>query len=576
MKQCSTFALFVAALGFFNFGWSEVKATSKPSASSKAQDSAAVSASSQPSTDTAAVSVKIPKKDTTTVRAKSAKMDTTAVVDLKKMGGQYLKQNKTEKAIETFKQWIEKNDKDTAAARIAKLIGQYCFAKKQYENAVKYLSMVTGKYNDQSLQLTLGRALQYSGKNKEAIDLLEPIAALPKLTPDMRRDLSKTLGDAYVKADMAEKAMACYAKYLKLGGVKTGDILFLTAVSQEGRFPTKAKTLYEENIKKFPADYRNYLYLGALLSKNKTTIQRSEALLEKATASAPNQSIAWIDIARVFGRMGKTNEELTAYRSCLKYDTANFEARTQIGTILLKLGETAEALRVLEEAHAMAPDSIGPMSALATAYLKTGKTGEAIDLLVKTKTAKPKDPMVHKQLFEAYSARGQDQKALEEIKAFIDLKRDNESLLAYGKLLLKMGKLDEAANTMEDIRSTAPDNIEALMTLAKVFRAQKKFTEAIQLYTEICSIDQKYAPALYERAEVHRAQDKVKWAEQFYKRALEADPKMGLAELGLARLSLVYKNRTAYLEHLDKAARLDPENPEIKQEVANSKKTNMK
>ncbi len=219
----------------------------------------------------------------------------------------------------------------------------------------------------------------------------------------------------------------------------------------------------------------------------------------------------------------------------------------------------------------MAPDSIGPMAALASAYLKTGKAAEAVDLLVKTKAVKPKDPMVRKQLFEAYSATGQDQLAMEEIKALLDLKRDNESLLAYGKLLLKMGKLDEAANTMEDIRATAPDNIEALMTLASVLRAQKKFNEAIQVYTEISSIDMKYAPALLERAEVYLAQNKVKWAEQFYKRALEANPKMGLAELGLAKVAMAYKNSAVCREHLEKASLLDPENPMIKQELENSK-----
>jgi len=41
--------------------------------------------------------------------------------------------------------------------------------------------------------------------------------------------------------------------------------------------------------------------------------------------------------------------------------------------------------------------------------------------------------------------------------------------------------------------------------------------------------------------------------------------------LGLAKVALEYKNRTAYLEHLDKATALDPDNPAIKQEVENSR-----
>ena len=559
MKLFSALSVCIVFTGSFHYGWSEVKATApQPSASSIAPDST-------PATVKTAV-------DTAKVRENSAPADTKADLDLKKTGDQYVKQGKAEKAMEVYKQWIEMNGKDTAAARIAKMLGEYCFAKKQYDDAARYLSIIAAKKREPLLQVMLGRSLLYSGKSKEAIALLEPIAASPKLPADVRRELLKTIGDACVKADQADKAVIWYGKYLKLGGAKNADIMFAIALSQDVRAPAKAKVLYEANIKKFPSDYRNYLYLGVALSKNKATVQRSSALLKKAVSLAPNQPAVWTDIARAYCRMGKTDEELLSYRSCLRADTANFEARARIGAILLKKGETAEALKLIEETHAMAPDSVGPMAALASAYLKTGKAAEAVDLLVKTKAVKPKDPIVRKQLFEAYSVTGQDQMALEEIKALLDLKRDNESLLAYGKLLLKMGKLDEAANTMEDIRSTAPDNVEALMTLAKIFREQKKLNEAIQLYTEVSSIDAKYAPALYERAEVYRIQDKVKWAEQFYKRALEADPKMGLADLGLARLALVYKNRTAYLELLDKAARLDPENPVIKQEVENSRK----
>lgn len=558
MGLSSAFSMVLAAVAFFSLGFSDVKAAPANSpASSTAPDSALTSG--KPAVDTAAV------------REKGPKPDTGAIVDMKKMGEQYAKQGKTEKAVEAYKQWIETNAKDTASGRIAKMLGEYCFSKKQYDDAARYLSMLTGKKREPALTIMLGKSMMYSGKSKEAIALLEPLAANAKLAPDVRRDLLKTLGDACVKTDLVDKALAWYAKYLKAGGAKNADIMFVIALSQEGRAPAKAKPLYEANIRKFPADYRNYLYLGALLSKSKPTMQRSAALLKKAMASAPNTPAAWTDIARVFGRVGKTDEELSAYKSCLKVDSANFEARARIGAILLKKGETAEALKLLEETHAMAPDSIGPMAALASAYLKTGKAAEAVDLLVKTKAVKPKDPVVRKQLFEAYSATGQDQLALEEIKALLDLKRDNESLLAYGKLLLKMGKLDEAANTMEDIRATAPDNIEALMTLASVLRAQKKFNEAIQVYTEISSIDMKYAPALLERAEVYLAQNKVKWAEQFYKRALEADPKMGLAELGLAKVALAYKNSAVYREHLEKASLLDPENPMIKQELENSK-----
>jgi tetratricopeptide (TPR) repeat protein len=558
MRLCAAITLFITALGFFHYNRFDVKAaTPPPSVSPGATDS---------TTAPAAAAV-----DTTAVRQSGAKAEVKTGIDLKKMGDQYARQGQTEKAMDVYKQWIEKNGNDTASVKIAKLLGQYCFAKKQYDDAARYLSMAAGKNREPNLAVMLGRSMLYAGKSKEAIAILEPLANNSKLAPDVRRDLLKTIGDAYNKASMVDKAIVWYVKYFKQGGPPNADILFTIALSQETAGPAKAKQLYESNIKKFPVDYRNYLHLGVLLLKNKTTLQRGAALLKKASALAPNIPAAWLEIAQVYGGIGRIEDELAAYQSCLRVDTANIEARTRIGTILLKKGETPEALRLLEETHAMAPDSVGPMAALAAAYLKTGKAKEAVDLLVKTKAAKPKEPTVRKQLFEAYRTSGQDQLAMEEIKGLLELKRDNESLLSYGKLLLKMGKLDEAANTMEDIRSTAPDNVEALMTLAKVFREQKKLNEAIDLYKEISSIDPKFAPALVERADVYLVQDKIKWAEQFYKRALEANPKTGLAELGLAKVALEYKNRTAYLEHLDKATALDPDNPAIKQEVENSR-----
>ena len=546
--------VYMAACGLACQGWSQSTTDTVSPTPAAAPDS--TPPPSQAASDTA-------------VRKDTVKANRKADVDFKKIGDQYARQGQTEKAMEAYKQWIDNTPADTAKMRIAAMLGQYFYVNKDYNDAARYLSMAKGRNSDPSFLTTLGRSLYYAGRFKEALGVLEPLSGNPKLKIEVRREVLKTIGDAYGKADMAAKAVAWYGKYLKLGGANNADIAFAIALSQEGA-PLKAKQRYEENIKKFPTDYRNYLHLSILLSKNKATLQRSAALLKKASALAGTPA-ASLEIARIYGRMGRTEEELKAYQTCLRRDTFNIEARARIGTILLKKGETAEALSLLEETHVKFPDSVGPMAALAAAYLKTGKAKEAIDLLVKTKAVKPKDAAVRRLLFEAYDATGQDQLALEEIKAALDLKRDNESLLMYGKLLVKMGKPDEAANVMEDIRATAPDNIEALMTLATIYRGQKKLNEAIELYKEINSIDGKYAPALYERAEVYLAQNKIKWAEQFYKRTLEAYPKMGLAELGLAKLALIYKNRTAYLEHLDKAQALDPDNPVIKQEMENSR-----
>jgi len=495
-----------------------------------------------------------------------------AGTNFKQMGDQCFKKGDIASAIAAYQEFINANANDTAAGRVAKRVGEYYYKNKAYAEAAQYLSMVKGeRATEVSFKLMLGRSLQLSGKNAEAIDLLQPLAILTTLKIDIRQSILKTLGDACLASGQNEKALNWYARYTKLGGVKSPDVSYRVAFLQEQADPAKARLLYQDNIKKFPADQRNYLRLGLLLSANKATSKNALAILKKAIEMADTVPSAWLEIARVYGRMGKRDDELSAYENYRRFDTANLEAKTRIGMINLGKGNTDEALLLLKEVFKQAPDSATTAAALADAYLRTGKTREAIDLLTNAKTVKPKDTVIRRLLVEAYSKTKQDQQAITEIKELLELRRDNDLLLSYARLLLKLGKPAEAANAIEDIRATEPENIEALMTLGKILRVQKKLDESLEIYKEVTSIDMKYAPATFQKAEVYREQGKVQWAEQFYKRALDQDPTMALALLGLAKVALVCKDRNGYLEYLDKAESMDPKNPAIKKEREKSR-----
>ena len=495
-----------------------------------------------------------------------------AGANLKKLGDQYYKKGDLPKAIATYRKYIDNNSNDTATGRIARRVGKYYYTKKQYAEAAQYLSMVKGKSaTGVPFKLMLGRSLQLSGKNEEAIEVLQPLAILTSLKITVRRLIIETLADAYLASGQNEKALDWYKRYLKLGRAKSPDVSYHVAFLQEQADPATARLLYQNNIKKYPTDQRNYLRLGILLSTKKSMYKNALILLKKAIKMADTVPSAWLELARLYGRMKKHNDELSAYKKYLRFDTTNLEAKTRIGIINLGKGSTKEAMRMLQEVYKQAPDSTTAAAALADAYLRTGKTKEAIDLLTRAKASKPKDSLVRRLLYQAYRKTKQDQLALDEIKVLLELRRDNDLLLVYAKMLLKMGKFDEAANAIEDIRATDPVNLDALMVLGKILRAQKKLDEAIEIYKEVTSIDMKYAPATFERAEVYRKQGKVQWAEQFYKRALEQDSSMALAMLGLAKVALLCKNRDEYLDYLNRAESMDPKNWLIKKEREKSR-----
>jgi tetratricopeptide (TPR) repeat protein len=499
----------------------------------------------------------------------------TTAEDFKKMGDRLMRKGQGLKAMEAYKQSLALGGDDTAKSRIALILGQNCYAGKLYEDALRYFDMVTGKISGTlSYKSMLGEALQMTGKNDSAIAILEPFAANQKIPVASRKDMFKTLGDAYMSLKNEDAAVVWYAKYARSGGVKTADMAYLIASSEAKAAPARAALLYDANIKSFPSDYRNYLQLGMVLSKNKTTLGRSAGLLKKAVALADTIPAAWSEIGKIKRLQGKTDEALDAYRNVLRLDHGNLDAKIAMGSLLTEKGSIDDAIKYLELAHKQAPDSVEPMELLATDYTRSGKPKQAVEVLLKLKELKPKELAVRKQLVDAYQSSGQDQKAFEEVQGVLELERDRESLFPYAKMLAKMGKYDEAVAALEEILGAMPDDLEAMMELASVYRQQKKFDEAVSVYKDICTIDPKYAPALYERAGVHLEQGKVKWAQMFYQRALTADPQMALAEVGLAEVALLFNKKDSCDILLSKAEAMAPDDPIVKKEISKVRNPN--
>lgn len=173
---------------------------------------------------------------------------------------------------------------------------------------------------------------------------------------------------------------------------------------------------------------------------------------------------------------------------------------------------------------------------------------------------------------ELYNENGKNRRAIEEIKALVEAKRDTKYLLVYAEILYSGGKYQDAEDAVKDVRLTYPEDMNAIMMLGKIKSAEGDDSAAIEVYKEAAYVDRNYTPAYYEMAEVYMKNSNPLRAELYYQRALSRDPGYALAELGLAKVAKIQKNKAKYLEHLEKAKRLDPNNQVIMVEVGNSQK----
>ena len=483
--------------------------------------------------------------------------------EYKALGQLYMKQNKEDQAIKAYKNYLKKVPGDQ---QVAKEVGDYYYLKKKYKTAVNYLSSVKGNPANQfPHQLKLCESYYYSKDYQNTI-IYTDILLKRKPKVDTKKDILKMQAKAYDETKQEGKALLAYDEYCKIPGVRDAEIAYKRAYLREKANPPLAQKIYKENIRFYPTDSRNYLQLGLIYSKNKATLSQAAPMLEKAAATAGKDKSLWLKIAKIYGKLGKEDKELSAYQKYIDADPQNLDANIRIGTILMKKGKVTEGMVYLETANTFSPGNVEVMTVLAEGYLKTNRPKEAIGLLEKAKNKKPNDVQVRKNLFDAYSKVGDKRSAISVVKEILGLKRDNTLLFLYAKMLYEEEKYKDAEDAIEDIMATNPENIEALMLLAKIQRGRKKYNDAIETYKEVIYIDAGYAPALYERAETYMEQNKIQWAERFYDRALRANPKYALAVLGKAKLAKMRKDDAAYKQHLRKAKQLDPNDPQIKAE----------
>jgi tetratricopeptide (TPR) repeat protein len=401
---------------------------------------------------------------------------------------------------------------------------------------------------------------------KKVVELLERLRAITKTVPNYSAVL-KMLAVSYDQLGDTAKAMAMYIGYTRMPGVKDAEASYRKAQLVEATNFELAAKMYEDNIQLFPNDYRNFLHAGLYYAKKQATFDKAITMLKKCSVFADSIPIVWMEMGQVYGKLGKDKEEVEAYKQFIQRDPCNPEACGRIGEALLAKHNINDAMVFLETANALKPNDPKFMMLLSQGYLATNRSKEAIGLLEKTEKLRPDDINIKEQLYALYEKNGDSKNMLNEMKQILAKKKDNKYLLKYAQALYASGVYSEAENAVRDIRAVEPENIEALMLYARIQGIQGKWDDALETYKEISYINPNYAPALCERAELHLMQSKLQWAKTFYERALKSDPKYILAEIGLAKVARMEKNKAEYAKHIQNAQELDPNNKALADEI---------
>ncbi|MGA2506178.1 MAG: tetratricopeptide repeat protein [Chitinispirillaceae bacterium] len=508
-------------------------------------------------------------KEATLSYEQALAMNPSATTEYKTLGDLYMQENKTDAALGAYRKYLEKSPTDS---RIAKIVAKAAFAAKKYDESYKYYGMVKDD-NSPDYLAEYGLSAIQAQNYTTAIAELEKLRATAGELGSLRATAYKALAEAYEKSGDAKKAAEVLNSYVKLPGVKDPDAAYRRAAVYESINAGLAATMYEDNIKAYPNDYRNYFKLGSSYAKQAATAAKGIKYLEKCASLADTIPQVWLDLGQLYGSMNRNQDMINAFRKYIQLDQQNVDAILKIGETLLAKKMTDDAMMFLEMANSLKDNDPKIMTILARGYLMTKRRDEGaklIEKVIKVSNGNIDDDL-RSTLIDVYLETGQYQQAITEINNLLTKKRTNPLLLKFAKALLATGMYPEAANAVEDIKATEPENLDAIMTLGRIQVAQKKYNEAIETYKEALYINQYYAPAMVERANVYLIQAKFQWAKTFYERALKVDPKLAMAHLGLARVAKASKDTAVVQAELDKAKELDPDNKEILDEIKSSR-----
>ena len=311
------------------------------------------------------------------------------------------------------------------------------------------------------------------------------------------------------------------------------------------------------------------------MKKNKEpakTISKAAPLLEKAAAAAGKDKTVWLEIAKVYGKLGSTDKELDAYKKYLEADPQNVDANVRIGMILMDRNKTTDAMVYLETANMLSPNNPDVQTKLAAAYVKTNRPKDALNLLQKVKTSRPDDMDLRKNLLDSYTKLGMVTEAVGEAKDLVektkagDIEVCNGFRKTYASFLIKAGKFDDANSVIEDIKASNPEDLEALQIQANICMTKKDYTKAQEVYKEMSYIDPNYVPMLCGRGDAFLGLNKPLQAREYYQRAIRGDEKYALGYLGLGKVCKVYKDNDGWTTNVKKAYALDPNEPVIQLE----------
>jgi tetratricopeptide (TPR) repeat protein len=403
---------------------------------------------------------------------------------LNNLGNHYLAQGKTEPARAAYLKVVAADPRHPNANL---QLAQMSVAAKRGQAALRYLNRLPSREQGTlPVQLLRAQALYLSGQQAAATDLLAQVEKQAPADPQVAFSIGLIFVDWQRYAD-AENA---FTRALDADPTNFDMLYNLGLAAQHAGHLTRALEVYRVALKQRPNDADCLFNLAAIYTQ---TGHSDEAIvpLMQAHNAAPERPDILFALAQTSQDLGFYADAATAIDQYLKLKPNDDIARRERGFCLIRsakldqgledlrwytqkhpkdprgfyelaiaetVRESDKALQHFNQALAIDPKFNAARYARAVLYYQEGKTEESIADLKLVLTTEPDDTGSLDALGQDYMRLAQYAAAAEVLERAIKLApKDPKILTHYSRVLIRLGRKEEAEKVMADFRALGPE-----------------------------------------------------------------------------------------------------------------------
>ena len=256
----------------------------------------------------------------------------------------------------------------------------------------------------------------------------------------------------------------------------------------------RAITLYKEGLQERPVYDQGWETLGGLYLREGNTGDAAEAYAQ-ASRQRPDNVGALLGLAEAQRRRGREGAALAALRSAVEANPDNAQVRERYLAYEAERGDLRRAIDFRTERIRRQPGDLGNRLNLARLLAGRNRLPEAMTVL--DEAAEQPDaglPVAATRADLLAEARGADA-GVEAMQGYLDGRGsevDAEDLSAFGRLLARVGRADEATDAFRRAASLEPADDPrraALRELGDHLFATGQASEAAEVYRELLASD---------------------------------------------------------------------------------------